>query len=211
MKDWTEITLLLDRTGSMGSIKSDVIGGVNEFIERQKRAGDNATFTLVQFDCQDPQEIVCDTKPIQDAPQLTEATYQPRGRTPLLDALGQCIVRTGERLAGMAEQNRPDKVVFVIVTDGQENASREYSRTQIKDMVTRQSNDYKWQFVYIGADVDSFAEAGGMGIGRRTSADYDRAKFRQAMGITGHGVASYRATGSAQSLHYSGEDRQKMS
>ncbi len=118
-------------------------------------SNDNAFLTLVQFDSVGI-DTVLESKPIRDVPALSEATYEPRGGTPLLDALGQTINRTGSALSAIPESVRPDKVVFVIITDGQENASQTFTKEQIQGMIELQEGTYKWNFVYLGANVNSF-------------------------------------------------------
>ena len=204
----TDITLLLDRTGCMASIASDVIGGVNTFIEAQKKAEGRANFTLVQFDSQNPQEVVFDAIDIESVDGLKD--YQPRAFTPLLDALGLCIVRTGERLAAIDESARPAKVIFVVFTDGLENASKEYNKDQVRQMVDHQKNTYKWDFIFMGANIDTFAQAGAVGIDAATSADVDMNHFAEALLTTAENVARYRTTGQKASLSYTPEQRKRM-
>jgi Mg-chelatase subunit ChlD len=145
MKDATHIAVLLDRSGSMGSVKDETISGFNYFLKEQKAAGDNASFTLVQFDSEST-DVVHEAKPLGTVPDLNEDTYQPRGSTPLLDALGQTINSTGRTLAAIPETNRPDKVVFVVITDGEENASHQFTKKQVKEMIDHQTEKYNWQF-----------------------------------------------------------------
>ena len=204
----TDITLLLDRTGSMASIASDVIGGVNTFIETQKKAEGRANFTLVQFDSQDPQEVVFDAVDIASVEGLKD--YQPRAWTPLLDALGLCIVRTGERLAAIDESQRPAQVIFVVFTDGLENASKEYNKAQVRQMIDHQKNTYNWDFIFMGANIDTFAEAGSVGIDAATAADVDMDLFADALYTTAENVARYRTTGHKASLSYTREQRERM-
>jgi len=129
----TDITVVLDRSGSMESIAGDVIGGLNTFVRAQAQVEGEACFTLVQFD--DHYEVVHAHVPVQDVPPLTDQTYVPRGSTALLDAIGRTIVATGARLAMMAEADRPQVVIFAVQTDGLENASREFTRQQVFDMI----------------------------------------------------------------------------
>jgi hypothetical protein len=111
---------------------------------------------------------------------------EPRGNTALLDAVGRAIVETGERLRALPENERPGLVVFVIVTDGQENSSREYTKARVKEMIEHQQNVYKWQFTYLGANQDAFAEAGGMGIRLAGAAHYsDKAILQAFAGVSG--------------------------
>lgn len=172
MADFTDITVLLDRSGSMSSIKSAMESGFDEFLT-QHRTVPTSRLTLVQFDTTNPQEVVYAASPILDVPKLA---IEPRGGTPLLDALCRAIDATGSRLAEMPSSERPDRVLFVIITDGQENASREFTRTHVHERVTRQSTAYKWQFVYLGANQDAFAEAASFGIAAGATANYAASK-----------------------------------
>ena len=136
--------------------------------------------------------------------------YQPRAFTPLLDALGLCIVRTGERLAAIDESARPAKVIFVVFTDGLENASKEYNKDQVRQMVDHQKNTYKWDFIFMGANIDTFAQAGAVGIDAATSADVDMNHFAAALLTTAENVARYRTTGQKADLSYTREQRKRM-
>lgn len=161
-ENYTDISIVLDRSGSMESIKDDTIGGFNSFLSEQKKVPGAATITLAQFD--DVYETVYQAIDLQAAPLLNDQTFVPRGTTALLDAIGRTINETGKRLAAMAESNRPAKVIFVILTDGHENASREFSMPQINEMIRRQRDTYSWEFVFLGANQDAIASAGQMGI-----------------------------------------------
>lgn len=165
----THIAFLLDRSGSMQSIKDDVIGGFNALVADQRETPGDCTLTLVQFDSQDPQETVFSTLPIAEVPELTGETFQPRGGTPLLDAMGRLITETGERIASTPEHQHPGKVIFVVLTDGLENASRTYTRERIFEMIKHQREVYSWEFIFLGADQDAIAEGGKYGFAADTS------------------------------------------
>jgi len=209
MKDATHIAVLLDRSGSMGAVKDETISGFNYFLQEQKAAGDNASFTLVQFDSEST-DVVHEARPVRDVPDLNQDTYQPRGSTPLLDALGSTISSTGKTLAAIPEANRPNKVVFVIITDGEENASHKFTKNQVKEMIDHQTEKYNWQFIFLGANQDAFAEAGAVGIAMAQAANYAPAHTRMAFRGTSANVANYRRTGMAASLEYSDEQRDRM-
>jgi hypothetical protein len=162
--DYTHISVILDRTGSMESIRDDTIGGFNTFFQDQKKLPGTATLTLVQFDTQDPYEVIHRFKPIQDVPELTHDTYVPRASTPLLDAMGRGINDLEKSIADLKEEDRPSKVVVVIVTDGQENSSREFRKDQIERMVKEKSEKNAWQFVFLSADLAAIGDAGEVGI-----------------------------------------------
>lgn len=166
--DYTHVSLVLDRSGSMNAIKTDTIGGFNRLLKDQQNAPGQCSFTLVQFDGQGI-DTLYDAKPIRDVVPLNDHTYMPRASTPLYDAVGQTIIRTGDFLAKMPANLRPAKVVFVIITDGEENASREYTLAKIKEMVQHQTDAYKWQFVFLGANFDAYAVGGAMGMSASNS------------------------------------------
>ena len=157
--DLTDITLVVDRSGSMEQVREDAEGGVNSFIAQQAKEPGEALLTLVQFDTE--YEFLHKGVPISQVPKYE---LVPRGMTALLDAVGRAINETGERLAKMDEQDRPGLVVFVVMTDGLENSSKEFSKATIKEMIERQQQQYSWHFTFLGANQDAFAEAGGMGI-----------------------------------------------
>ena len=209
MKDATHIAVLLDRSGSMADVKDETISGFNYFLKEQKTAGDNASFTLVQFDSEST-DVVHEARPVRDVPDLNQDTYQPRGSTPLLDALGQTINSTGRALAAIPEANRPDKVVFVVITDGQENASHQFTKARVKEMIDHQTGKYNWQFVYLGANQDAFAEAGAVGIAMANAANFTPANMQVAFAGTSENLANYRRSGRPESLQYSPQQRSDM-
>jgi len=162
--DYTHITVILDRTGSMESIRDDTIGGFNTFLKKQKAEPGAATLTLVQFDTQDPYEVVHHFQPIAKVPELTRDTYVPRASTPLLDALGRGVNDLEKCLGELREEDRPSKVVMVVVTDGQENSSREFRKGQIEKMVKERTEKDGWQFVFLSADLAAIGDAQAVGI-----------------------------------------------
>jgi Mg-chelatase subunit ChlD len=160
----THIVVLLDRSGSMESIATDVIGGYNQFLKDQLENGLDAKVTLVQFDDENSQEIIHDAVGISDVPRLSAKEFIPRGSTPLLDATGRLIARIRER---QATDTRPtdqhDDIVFVTITDGQENCSHEYSLVKTREMIANCEQD-GWTFVFLSAGLDAYGEASGMGV-----------------------------------------------
>lgn len=162
----TLIAWLLDRSGSMGTIKSYVIEGFNGFIREQKKEPGELIFTLVQFDENNGElsyERIYDFKNIQEVVELTNEVYQPRGSTPLNDAWVKLIQEVGSKLALMKEEDRPEKVLLVSMTDGEENASKEFSprlggNEFIARLVKEQEEKYNWKFLYMGANQDAKAE-----------------------------------------------------
>lgn len=183
MKDKTHIIYIIDRSGSMEGLRSDVIGGFNGFIEEQKEHPGEASMVLVQFNHDyGPMKI---WNNIQDVIVLNNGSYRPNGTTALLDAIGRTIDDQGKYLSGISEQNRPDKVIVLIMTDGLENASRDYSKMRIKEMIDHQRGKYNWEFIFLGANQDSFIEAHSLGIPMGQTADYSP---------TGRGVDSVFST-----------------
>lgn len=167
--NYTHLSLIVDRSGSMSSLALEASGGINNLIKEQAALPGKITVTLSQFD--DKYTTVFGPIDAADAPSYT---LKPRGMTALLDAVGRSINETGAWLRGMRESERPSKVLFIIVTDGGENSSNEFTRAQVKEMVTEQENEWNWEFMYLGADLSAFADAQDMGI--NTTRYYTRSK-----------------------------------
>lgn len=169
-KNLTELVFILDRSGSMQSLASDTIGGFNSMIETQKKESGEAYVTTVLFD--HDYELLHDHINIEDINPITSSEYYARGSTGLLDAVGRTINAIGNRLSATPEDERPDKVIFVINTDGYENCSREFTKKQIKEMIEHQQSKYSWVFMFLGANIDAASEAGGLGIASSHSHNY---------------------------------------
>jgi len=161
-KDLSEIVIILDESGSMGSCKSDTIGGVNLFLDNQKRISGEAKVTLVKFS--DYYKIINDSAPLDQVVHLDENNYNPSNTTALLDAVGKTINSIGKRLADIPESDRPEKVIFAIITDGYENASTEFTRSKVFKMVTHQREKYSWEFIFLGADIDAWGKEIGVNV-----------------------------------------------
>lgn len=167
---YVEIIAIIDRSGSMASCVEDSIGGFNTFLKNQQKIKGKANFTTVLFDHE--YLVPVNNVDIQDVKKLTTETYEPRGGTALLDAIGKTINNTNARLNEMKKSDRPSKIIVCILTDGYENQSVEFNSDQIKTMIeAHQKKD--WQFIYLGADQDAFAVAGGLGIMRANTANYN--------------------------------------
>jgi hypothetical protein len=160
--DYCDVTIVLDESGSMAPLQQDTIRGVNQVLKDQRALPGKCTLSLLKFNHVD--RPVFTGRPVEEAPDLTIETYQPNGNTALLDALGRAITEAGSRLRAMAEADRPSQVIIAVVTDGEENSSHTWTKEKIKEAVERQTNVYKWQFVFLGANVDAFAEAGALGM-----------------------------------------------
>lgn len=169
--DFSHIVCIIDRSGSMQSIASDAIGGFNAFLDSQKKVPGRAVMTVVLFN--DEYLKLYDAVPLDHAELLTDATYQPAGLTALLDAVGKTIDELGQSLAAMPEAERPGKVIVAILTDGEENSSREYSRQQIFDKITHQSAAYSWEFVFLAANQDAIQAGRELGIAAADTTNFD--------------------------------------
>lgn len=183
----THIYVLLDRSGSMQSIKSDVEGGFTAFVEEQRSADGTCRVTLARFD--DRYEEVYSDIAVTDLPPLE---LQPRGRTALLDAMGRLITDAGARLAALPEDQRPGTVVVAVMTDGLENASREWTHPAIKSLVEQQTQTYGWQFLYMGADQDAIEVGASLGVAREYAVTYGRGKSAEALRANSAKVSALR-------------------
>lgn len=168
MKPYTDVTILMDRSGSMHSIKEAMETAMNEFVTKHKE-NPTTRLTFIQFDDRDDFDVQFKGLPISNVDRIR---LQPRGNTPLLDAMCKAIDSTGRRLADIPQNDRPDQVLMVVVTDGAENASTRYNRGDVKSRIEQQNEKYGWQFIYLGANQDSFKEAASMGIKQNWAINY---------------------------------------
>jgi hypothetical protein len=203
--DSTLIILVLDRSGSMSPIAEQTIAGVNSFIKAQKEIPGDAKFTLVQFD--DQFDTIHFMLPMNLVPKLTSARYVPRASTSLLDAIGQTIDKTGKTLATMDEDFRPGRVIFAIMTDGEENSSKEYTQPQINQMIKHQREKYNWEFHFLGAGQDAIKVAASYAIPMQFAMNIQgTAKgIARAFDTYSANIGSSRLSG--QSVSYSDMDR----
>ena len=168
----TEIIAILDMSGSMHELTSDTIGGYNSLIEEQKKQPGQANITTVLFD--DRYFLLHDRENIQNVKPLTTKEYTPCGMTAMLDAIGKTLISVGKKLADTPEEERPGSVLVTIITDGYENASKEYSYDMIKKMIEEQRNKYNWIFTFIGADIDTMTVGQSIGIDASMSKTYTK-------------------------------------
>ena len=170
-KNLTEIVFILDRSGSMSGLELDTIGGFNSLIRKQQKEEGEAYVSTVLFD--DRTEVLHDRIDIRKVKPMTENEYYVRGCTALLDAIGGAIQHIGNVHKYAREEDRPEKTLFIITTDGMENASREYSYKKVRDMIQRQKDKYGWEFLFLGANIDAVAEAGRLGINADRAVNYE--------------------------------------
>jgi len=187
------IVLVLDRSGSMSTGYEQHLKGVNEFIDGQRKVPKPGRLTLVQFD--DDYQIDYEEAPISDVRVLTKETYVPRGMTALLDAIGKTINSIGRELSSRMERDRPDNVIVVIQTDGQENASREYVKEKVADMIRTQREKYGWQFIFLGAGIDAIGTAASLNIPASHSIGYNK---RSGVGTMSTYGAATRMVGASR-------------
>ena len=169
-KNLTEIVFILDRSGSMAGLEADTIGGFNAMIDKQRKEPGEAIVSTVLFD--NECEVIHDRVPLDRVPALTEREYFVRGCTALLDAVGGAIRHIGNVHKYAREEDRPEKTLFVITTDGMENASRRFTYDRLKAMIKRQKERYGWEFLFLGANMDAAREAARFGIGADRAANY---------------------------------------
>lgn len=206
----TDVTVILDRSGSMSATRDAAIEGFNALVTDQKKVDGECVFSLCHFDdrfndLDMPSYVAI---PIADVPLLTPETFVPRGWTALLDAMGRTINTTGARLAATPAAERPDKVIVVVITDGQENRSQEFTAEKIKEMVEHQRDVYKWEFVFLGSNQDAILVAKQYGVPQANTMSYDADPHgtRAAYAAVSSNMASMRA-GSSRTMSFSDDQR----
>ena len=189
----TELVFILDRSGSMGGLESDTIGGFNAMLAKQQAEHGECRITTVLFDNQ--YEVLHDRIDIQAVVPITETEYFVRGNTALLDAVGRTINKIGSVQKNTTEDYRADKVLFVITTDGMENASREFNYDKIKTMIERQKSKYGWEFIFLGANIDAIEVAYRFGVARNRAQNFhnDSEGIALNYAVVSETVASFRA------------------
>ena len=189
----TELVFILDKSGSMSGLESDTIGGFNSMIERQKKEEGDAVVSTVLFS--DESTVVHDRLPLNEILRMTDRDYCPQGCTALLDAVGDAIHHIGNVHKYARQEDVPERTMFVITTDGQENASRRYSYEKVRGMIERQKSKYGWEFLFLGANIDAAAEAKRFGIGSDRAVRYrcDEAGTALNFQVIGDAVSCMRA------------------
>lgn len=188
----TELVFILDKSGSMSGLESDTIGGFNAMLEKQKGVEGECRITTVLFD--NAYELLHDRIDIEAVRPITEKDYFVGGSTALLDAIGRTIHKIGRAQKHTAEDHRAEKVLFVIITDGQENSSREFSVERIRQMVEHQKSCYGWEFIFLGANIDAIETAGRFGIDHKRAQSFhaDKDGVRLNFEVVGETAASFR-------------------
>ena len=189
-KDLTELVILLDKSGSMSNCVSDTIGGLNLFIDRQKQVKSELKVTLVQFDTYTRKNY--EALDVNDVAKLSYQNYTVGGGTALLDAVGIVIEEVGARLAKTLEKDRPEKVLFLVMTDGEENSSKVFTKEKINEMVQHQKSVYSWDFIFLGADINKWDAEKAYGNVTSVGTQYVKENTRALYTILGDKVASYR-------------------
>lgn len=189
----TELVFILDRSGSMSGLESDTVGGFNAMIDKQKREPGNCLVSTVLFD--NESQVIHDRVPLENVPKLTEKEYFVRGCTALLDAVGGAIHHIGNVHKYARPEDRPEKTMFVITTDGLENASRGYDYDKVKAMIERQTERYGWEFIFLGANINAAKEATRFGISADRAVRYQSDSVGTALNyeVISEAVSSVRA------------------
>lgn len=198
-QNFTAIAVLMDRSGSMQLIKTDAEGALNSFVEEQRKVDGKATLRLSQFD--NEYETVFESVDLADVKPIT---LQPRGSTALNDGIGHLVTDFGAELAAMPEDERPGKVLVVIVTDGHENSSREWSVNTVRDLVEAQRDKYGWEFVFLAAGQDAVLTGQSYGFSAGSSLTFDTANIGTTSSMLSTYTTTYRGAGKAS---FSDEDR----
>lgn len=192
-KGLTELVFILDRSGSMSGLEADTIGGFNSMLSQQKKEAGEAILSTVIFD--DQMEIIHDRVDIKNVKKLTKKDYTVGGCTALLDAMGKAIKHINKVQKALPEDERPEKTMFIITTDGQENSSREYSYEKIKKMIEKKQNKKQWEFLFLGANIDAIGTAANLGIRADRAVNYHSDSEGTAVNYRAlnRAVACYRA------------------
>jgi uncharacterized protein YegL len=195
-KGLTELVFILDKSGSMSGLEADTIGGFNSMLAKQQAADGDCLVTTVLFD--NNYELLHDRIELKAVSPMTDKEYQVGGSTALIDAIGRTIHKIGNAQKNTADEYRAEKVMFVIITDGEENSSREYTAEKVKSQIERQKNKYGWEFIFLGANIDAVQTAGRFGISADRAVDYipDRVGTNLNFTAMSKAVMTFRDVGS---------------
>ena len=203
----TELVFILDRSGSMGGLESDTIGGFNSMLQQQQSEPGECRITTILFD--NAYEVLHDRIDIQAVSQITDREYFVRGTTALLDAVGRTINKIGGVQKNTAGEYRAGRVLFVITTDGLENASREFTYDGVKSMIEHQKSKYNWEFIFLGANIDAVEVADRFGIGANRAQNFHNDSEGVALNyeVLGETISSFRASPAGMPLSDAWSDR----
>ncbi|MCR5303489.1 MAG: hypothetical protein K6E33_02925 [Lachnospiraceae bacterium] len=199
-KDLTEVVFILDRSGSMSGLEGDTIGGFNSMLEKQKKEEGEAIISTILFD--DRSEVLYDRVPVAKVEPMNENQYYVRGCTALLDAIGGAVHHIADIHKNAGEDNVPEKTLFIITTDGMENASHKYDYKKVKKMVEKQKKKHGWEFLFLGANIDAIEVAGRFGISADRAVNYECDSVGTALNfkVLSETVSAVRKSGSKKEL-----------
>ena len=201
-KGLTEIVTIIDKSGSMSRLQSKTIEGYNEFLNEQKEIEGDANFSLVLFSSPGKEEIVFDSVDVQEISELTTENYKPGGVTALYDCIGKTIKALKKRIKNLDKGEIPEKVLFVIITDGEENSSRTFGKDEVFKMITKRENKNDWSFIYLGANQDAWATGQAIGLHRGNVMNYKVTQTKAAYGNLAAQTCSFLSSGSKQSIDF---------
>ena len=209
MKTTTDITIILDRSASMSSIKSATIEGYNSFLKEQKSSKNDSAISLIQFD--DQYETVYENQNIESVANLNNKSFEPRGMTALIDAIGLTINSTKKRIKALPKDERPKSTIIAIITDGFENASTKYTRKEIYKMIRKREEKDQWNFVFIGANQDAIHEAHSFGISGDKALTFsaDSNGIKDALNSFSSNIAAF-SDSNLEGFQFNNEDRKKQ-
>ncbi len=199
-KGLTEVVFILDRSGSMSGLEADTIGGFNSMIDKQRKEEGEAYISTILFD--DQTEILYDRVPVGKVEPMTDKQYYVRGCTALLDAIGSAVHHIAKIHKNEKEEDRPEKTLFIITTDGMENSSREYDYKKVKKMVEKQKAKHGWEFLFLGANIDAIEVAGRFGISANRALNYecDSAGTALNFNVLSKTISAVRGSASAKEM-----------
>lgn len=200
-KGLTELVFILDKSGSMGGLEKDTIGGFNSMLKKQKEEQGECRVTTVLFD--NRYTLLHDRIDIQAVSPMTDKEYSVGGSTALLDAMGKTIVKIAAVQRNTAEEYRAEKVIFIIITDGEENSSREFTASEVRKLIRQQKEENCWEFLFLGANIDAVETAGRFGISADKAVDYvpDREGTALNYAVMCEAVSEFRSSGKVSSRH----------
>jgi len=209
-KGLCHLLFCVDRSGSMSSIAKDMIGGYNEFIRKQKEIPSECFVSFYQFD--DVYEAIFERINLQDVKDLDSKTYSPRNSTALYDALGRTIKEYGEYLSSIPEKERPERILFVTITDGLNNASTHYTLEQVRNAIKHQTEAYKWDFVFLGSNIDAWDTGQSLGVSAQSVLQFASVgpSVGAAFGALSKGSTNYRISAAKSTYAFDKEDREEQ-